>query len=61
MLLDDYRKADAAKLITTLPINGTFMGDYFSVIMFYTSILRTLKLVLVSPIYTVSPGVSIQD
>ena len=32
MLLDDYRKVGAAKLITTLPLSGTQRRYYFPVI-----------------------------
>ncbi|MDF2783336.1 MAG: hypothetical protein K0S89_728, partial [Nitrososphaeraceae archaeon] len=40
------------------PLGELFFSDYVLDLYIY---LGTLKLVLVSPIYTVSPGVSIQD
>ena len=53
MLLDDYRKVGAAKLITTLPLNGTQRRYYFPVIYVLGPIyLGTLKLIFVSPIYS---------
>jgi hypothetical protein len=53
MLLDDYRKVGAAKLITTLPLSGTRRRYYFPVIyVLDLYIFRNLRAYVCQPIYS---------